>query len=219
MRELNQNSLPDKSWTSRHLVYTHGYGAVAAAADQVNDDEPSFVLNNIPASGELDLNEKYTDVYYGEDFSDYAVVGTKVTEQQAVPPKEGAQPKKYAGSGGDCFPYYFKEMGIGPIIGMRTWGGLVGISHNLPLVDGGSVTMPDFGMWDPKTEQWVVENHGVDPDIEVENPPSALVAGHDPQLERAIQWSLDQLEKNPPKRPERPRYKVQKGLPETSAAR
>jgi tricorn protease len=120
---------------------------------------------------------------------------------------------QYAGSGGDAFPYYFKEMGIGPVIGMRTWGGLVGISHSLPLVDGGSVTMPDFGMWDPHTGQWAVENHGVDPDIAVENSPSDMVAGHDPQLERAIQWSLDQLAKNPPKKPERPPYKVQAGLP------
>ena len=125
---------------------------------------------------------------------------------------------QYAGSGGDAFPYYFKLLGIGPIIGMRTWGGLVGISHNLPLVDGGSVTMPDFGMWDPAVGQWVVENHGVDPDIEVENPPSALVAGHDPQLERAIQWTMSELEKAP-KRPERPRYKVQAGLPEGRASR
>jgi uncharacterized membrane protein (UPF0182 family) len=100
VRELNQNSLPDKSWTSRHLVYTHGYGAVAAAADQVSGDEPSFVLNNIPATGELQLDDKYSDVYFGEDFADYAVVGTKVTEQQAVPVKEGAQPKKYGGKSG-----------------------------------------------------------------------------------------------------------------------
>lgn len=124
---------------------------------------------------------------------------------------------QYAGSGGDAFPYYFKELGIGPVIGMRTWGGLVGISHNLPLVDGGGVTMPDFGMWDPATSQWAVENHGVDPDIAVENSPAEMVAGHDPQLERAIQWSLDQLAKNPPKHPKRPAYKVQPGLPEPSA--
>jgi len=78
--------------------------------------------------------------------------------------------------------------------------------------------MPDFGMWDPKTEQWAVENHGVDPDIQVENSPSDLVAGHDPQLERAIQWSLDELAKNPPKKPTRPAYKVQPGLPQPSAS-
>ncbi len=115
---------------------------------------------------------------------------------------------EYAGSGGDAFPYYFKLQGLGPIIGKRTWGGLVGISQSLPLVDGGEVTMPDFGVWDPKTSSWIIENHGVDPDIEVENAPDALVAGHDPQLERAIQYAREQLEVNPPKRPVRPKYKV-----------
>jgi tricorn protease len=119
---------------------------------------------------------------------------------------------QYAGSGGDAFPHYFRQLGIGPLIGMRTWGGLVGISHNLPLVDGGVVTLPDFGMWGPAKSEWVIENHGVDPDIEVENTPSAMVSGRDPQLERAIEWALDQLAKNPPRKPARPPYKVQEGL-------
>ena len=116
---------------------------------------------------------------------------------------------QYAGSGGDCFPYYFRLAGLGPVIGKRTWGGLVGISHNLPLVDGGGVTMPDFGFWD-LSGKWAVENHGVDPDIEVENPPDALVAGHDPQLERAIQYCMDELKSHAPQKPPRPKYKVQK---------
>ena len=117
---------------------------------------------------------------------------------------------EYAGSGGDAFPFFFRQQGVGPIIGKRTWGGLVGISHNLPLVDGGAVTMPDFGMYDPRKRQWLVENHGVDPDIEVENAPDLMVSGHDPQLERAIDWTLEQLKKNPPQPVERPAYKVQK---------
>ena len=116
---------------------------------------------------------------------------------------------QYAGSGGDAFPYYFRLKGLGPVIGKRTWGGLVGISHDLPLVDGGAVTMPDFGMWDPKSGQWVVENHGVDPDIEVENPPDAIVSGHDPQLERAIRYVNDELSAHPPRRPAQPKHKVQ----------
>jgi tricorn protease len=115
---------------------------------------------------------------------------------------------QYAGSGGDAFPHYFRLAGVGPLIGKRTWGGLVGISHNLPLVDGGVVTMPDFGMWDPQTEQWVIENHGVDPDIEVENAPHEMVAGHDPQLERGIDYCLEQLKTHPPKKPTPPKYKV-----------
>ena len=115
---------------------------------------------------------------------------------------------QYAGSGGDAFPHYFRLAGLGPVIGERTWGGLVGISHDLPLVDGGSVTMPDFGMWDPKSGQWAIENHGVDPDIEIENAPHEMVAGHDPQLERAIQYCMEQLKTHPPKKPPRPAYKV-----------
>jgi tricorn protease len=115
---------------------------------------------------------------------------------------------EYAGSGGDCLPYYFRLAGIGPVIGKRTWGGLVGISQNIPLMDGGVVTMPDFGMWDPQAGGWVVENHGVDPDIEVENVPADMVSGRDAQLERAIQWCLSELEKRPAERPARPAYKV-----------
>ncbi|MBI1798128.1 MAG: PD40 domain-containing protein [Candidatus Eisenbacteria bacterium] len=118
----------------------------------------------------------------------------------------------YAGSGGDCFPYFFRLAGLGPVIGTRTWGGLVGISHSLPLVDGGSVTMPDFGFWDAKTGQWSVENHGVEPDIEVENTPDMMILGHDAQLEKAIQYCLRELIRNPPKKPERPKYKTQEGL-------
>jgi len=125
---------------------------------------------------------------------------------------------EYAGSGGDAFPFYFKMQNLGPVIGKRTWGGLVGISHNLPLVDGGSVTMPDFGMYDGKQGKWLVENHGVDPDIEVENSPSLMVDGHDPQLERAIQYCVDELKKNPPKKPLLPAFKVQEGLSEAAKA-
>ena len=121
---------------------------------------------------------------------------------------------EYAGSGGDAFPYYFKMQGLGPIIGKRTWGGLVGISHDLPLVDGGAVTMPDFGMYDPRQGKWLVENHGVDPDIEVENSPDQMVSGRDPQLEKAIQYCMDSLQKNPPAKSLLPAFKVQEGLNE-----
>jgi tricorn protease len=94
-----------------------------------------------------------------------------------------------AGSGGDCFPYFFKEDKIGPVVGTRTWGGLVGIGNSVPLIDGGSVTAPGFGFW-ISTEhgpEWIVENHGVDPDYVVEQRPDLEVSGHDPQLEKAIE--------------------------------
>ena len=115
---------------------------------------------------------------------------------------------EYAGSGGDCFPFYFRQQGVGPIIGKRTWGGLVGISRDLPLVDGGSVTMPDFGIYSTDGK-WIIENHGVDPDIEVENTPESGVDGRDLQLEKAIEWSLEQLKTHPPVKPARPAYKKQ----------
>jgi tricorn protease len=134
------------------------------------------------------------------------------TPQTAIDGPKCILINEYAGSGGDAFPFYFRMQGLGPVIGKRTWGGLVGISHNLPLVDGGVITMPDFGMYDPRTGQWLVENHGVDPDIEVENAPDLMVSGHDPQLEKAIEWSLDQLKTNPPVAFKRPPYKVQEGL-------
>jgi tricorn protease len=130
------------------------------------------------------------------------------TPQSAIDGPKCMLINQYAGSGGDAFPYFFRLVGAGPLIGKRTWGGLVGYSHLLPLVDGGIVTMPDVGVFD-LAGHWVVENHGVDPDIEVDNPPDALVAGHDPQLERAIAWTLEQLGKHPVTRPPRPPYKVQ----------
>jgi len=116
---------------------------------------------------------------------------------------------EYAGSGGDAFPYYFRMQKLGPVIGTRTWGGLVGIDEDIPLVDGGFVTMPDAGMWDRTKADWVVENHGVDPDVEVVNRPELMARGRDPQLERAIEYCLEQLKTNPPAHPKRPAYKVQ----------
>jgi tricorn protease len=115
---------------------------------------------------------------------------------------------EYAGSGGDAFPYYFRLRGCGPVIGKRTWGGLVGISHDLPFVDGGGITMPDFGIYGTDGK-WMIENHGVDPDIEVENTPESMINGHDLQLEKAIEWTLDQLKQHPVVRPEHPAYKKQ----------
>jgi tricorn protease len=101
---------------------------------------------------------------------------------------------EYAGSGGDAFPYYFHTYGLGPLIGKRTWGGLVGIAHGLiPLMDGGFVTCPEFAFMSLEGE-WAVENHGVDPDIEVDNKPDSVIRGRDPQLEKAIEVILEEIE-------------------------
>ncbi len=110
----------------------------------------------------------------------------------------------WSGSGGDAFPYYFREAGLGPLVGMRTWGGLIGISGNPQPIDGGFVSVPTFGFYEE--DGWAVEGYGVDPDYEVENAPHEMVAGRDPQLETAISVVLRLLEKEPPKRPKKPAY-------------
>lgn len=113
----------------------------------------------------------------------------------------------WSGSGGDAFPYYFKKAGLGPLIGSRTWGGLIGISGAPGLIDGGVVTVPTFRMYDVDGT-WFSEGYGVDPDIQVPEDPTALANGSDPQLERAVQEVLRMLDENPPPAPARPEYEV-----------
>lgn len=111
-----------------------------------------------------------------------------------------------SGSGGDALPWLFKEAKLGPLVGKRTWGGLVGIGGIPTLMDGGEVTSPSVAFFSPKG-QWDVENHGVDPDYVVEQDPKLVSEGHDPQLEKAVSLALDELKKNPPPAtPEHPTY-------------
>ena len=114
---------------------------------------------------------------------------------------------EYAGSGGDAFPYYFRAYGLGPLIGKRTWGGLIAIGGEPPLVDGGYVTCPSTAFVD-MGGQLAVEGHGVDPDIEGDNRPDLVIDGQDPQLEAAIEEVLRAIEENPPILPELPPYSV-----------
>jgi len=109
-----------------------------------------------------------------------------------------------AGSGGDLLPWMFRKFKIGKLIGKRTWGGLVGTLGYPTLMDGGRVTAPNLAIW--TEDGWVVENVGVPPDIEVEQEPAKVIAGHDPQLEKAIEVIMKELEKNPPKKLIRPPY-------------
>ncbi|HWW62332.1 MAG TPA: PDZ domain-containing protein, partial [Thermoanaerobaculia bacterium] len=109
----------------------------------------------------------------------------------------------YAASGGDALPYYFRKRKLGTLIGTRTWGGLIGLSGNPSLMDGGNVSAPQFRFFDTEGA-WAVEGTGVSPDIEVVDRPDLVAAGHDPSLEAAVKLLLEQLEKNPPKKPESP---------------
>ena len=110
-----------------------------------------------------------------------------------------------AGSGGDLFPWMWRQARLGPIIGKRTWGGLVGTLGFPVLLDGGSITAPNLAFWTPE-DSWLVENEGVPPDIEVEQTPADVIAGRDPQLERAIAVVMEQLKKTPPVKTTRPAY-------------
>ena len=111
----------------------------------------------------------------------------------------------WSGSGGDCFPYYFKKAGLGPLVGTRTWGGLIGMTGTPPLIDGGNVTVLTFGIYNTKGE-WIIEGYGVDPDVKVVDDPGLMAQGHDPQLERAIDEVLKALKKNPPAEVKKPKY-------------
>lgn len=101
-----------------------------------------------------------------------------------------------AGSGGDMLPYLFRHMNIGPLVGTKTWGGLVGIWDTPPLVDGGYITAPRGGFYNLKGE-WDVENIGIAPDIDVEMTPKDVIEGHDPQLEKAVEEGLRLIKEHP----------------------
>ncbi len=109
----------------------------------------------------------------------------------------------WSGSGGDAFPDYFRKAGIGPLIGTKTWGGLIGITGTPTLVDGGSVTAPTFRMYNPD-QTWFPEGHGVEPDIYIPEDPSALARGNDPQLKAAVGYLLKAIADSPPAVPEPP---------------
>jgi tricorn protease len=100
----------------------------------------------------------------------------------------------YSSSGGDALPYFFRVNGLGPLVGTRTWGGLIGLSGNPPLVDGGVVQVPTFRIYD-REGKWVVENEGVSPDVEVFDDAGSRVKGHDPSLEKGVEILLKELEK------------------------
>lgn len=111
----------------------------------------------------------------------------------------------FAGSDGDIGPQTFRLLGIGPIIGTRSWGGVVGIRSDKAFIDGGMSTQPEFAWWEPDAG-WTLENHGVDPDVELDILPADSAAGRDPQLDAAVDYLLMQLNQHPPVKPTPPAY-------------
>jgi tricorn protease len=134
---------------------------------------------------------------YGDDFKTptHSIQGPKVMIIDET-----------AGSGGDLLPWMFRKMELGPLVGKATWGGLVGTLGFPVLMDGGSITAPNLAIW--TEDGFIVENVGVPPDIEVEQWPADVIAGRDPQLERAIEVVLAELEANPPTDPVKPPYPI-----------
>jgi len=165
----------------------------------------------------LVLDERFN---HGGNIADYIVDLLARTPTMANASREGEDvvdpaaavfgPKvmlinQMSGSGGDALPWLFRKAKVGPIVGKRTWGGLVGIGGYPALIDGGSVTAPRWGLYGTEG-QWEVENVGIAPDVEVEEDPALVRLGKEPQLERAVQLALEALAKNPPVKLKRPAY-------------
>ncbi len=201
--------------------------------DQMTNGRVAYVyMPNTSLAGLTNFNRYYyaqvgkEAVIIDERFNGGGALATDIVEalgkklMSVVTPREGhdlLQPQdaifgpkamiinETAGSGGDAMPWYFRRAGAGTLIGKRTWGGLVGIPAPPDLMDGGVVTAPSLAVWNPKGE-WEVENHGIAPDIEVEFDPELVHQGHDPQLEKAVEVVMSQLEKNPEPKLHHPPY-------------
>ena len=120
---------------------------------------------------------------------------TTIPQQLLIGPKVCLM-NHFSASDGDIFPFFFRKYGIGPLIGTRTWGGVRGIRGDWMLLDGGYITIPEDAMYGLDS-QWVIENHGVEPDMVVDDSPADWLAGHDVQLEAGINYLLDELKKHP----------------------
>jgi tricorn protease len=185
---------------------------------------PGIIAFDKELAGQLDKDGMIVDERFnaGGQFPDFyteklkrsllAVVSSRDGKDVPYPPVAIYGPKimlvnELSGSGGDLFPWFFRFEKIGPIVGTRTWGGLVGINNSAPLRDGGFVTAPAFGLYSwADGGGWIVENHGVDPDFVVPQRPDLVVEGHDPQLEKAIELANEALKdyKGLPPRPKFP---------------
>jgi tricorn protease len=146
--------------------------------------------------------------YLRQPIRNYATTREGADQQfptSAIPGPKVMLINEMAGSGGDYLPYTFRQSGLGPLVGKRTWGGLVGIGGYPSLLDGGQVTAPRWGIWFPNG-RWDVENRGVAPDVEVEFDPKLVRAGKDPQLEKAIEIVTKELAEHPVTHPKHPPF-------------
>jgi tricorn protease len=104
---------------------------------------------------------------------------------------------EFSASDGDLFPYRFRHYKLGKLVGKRSWGGVIGIRGTLPFLDGAVLNKPEFASYDLNGKKWIIENHGVDPDIVVDNDPAKEFAGIDEQLNRAIELVVEEMRRNP----------------------
>jgi tricorn protease len=219
----NEFSLRNRAWEEDNrrkvgelsggkLAYVHVPDTAVGGYTNFN----RFYFAQVDKQGAV-IDERYN---HGGEIADYLVDMLKRPLRNCAISREGEKfcsplaqiygPKtmiinEMSGSGGDALPWMFKQDGVGPLVGVRTWGGLVGIYNYPPLLDGGFVTAPRVAIYGLHG-QWEVENHGIAPDIEVENDPASVAAGHDPQLEKAVQVTLEALKKNPVVLPDHPAY-------------
>ncbi len=219
----NENNLRHLAWIegNRRKVdqLSHGELAYVHLPDTAMGGFTSFnryFFAQIGRQGAV-IDERYN---HGGDIADYVIEYLSRKPMGRIATREGADitdptqaiygPKvmiinEFAGSGGDAMPWYFRKADVGPLVGMKTWGGLVGIGGYPPLIDGGTVTAPRWAFYG-LTGQWEVENHGIAPDVEVDLDPKLAREGHDAQLEKAVAVAIELLKKNPPPTYKRPAY-------------
>ena len=219
----NEGGLRNRAWIEGNVrkvdSATGGRVAYVYVPDTAEDGYQSFKRYFYPQAhkeaiivderfnGGGNLADYYIDVLQRPALSYWAMRygGDLKTPTASIQGPRALLTDETAGSGGDYFPWMFKKLKLGPTIGKRTWGGLVGILGTPVLMDGGSVTSPNLAIWTPE-DGYIVENVGIPADIEVEQNPKDVIAGHDPQLERAIGWVLEELKKNPAPKLKRPAY-------------
>jgi tricorn protease len=191
--------VPDTGIPGQNELFRQFYGQI---------DKPGLIVDErwngggqIPTRFIELLNRPVTNYWARRDGLDWT------WPRDAHPGKKCMLINGMAGSGGDAFPHYFRQAGLGKLIGTRTWGGLVGISGNPTLIDGGSVSAPTFAFYE-KNGTWGIEGHGVEPDkgFEVVDDPTLMQNGGDPQLDAAISHLQDELKKSPYVPPKRPPY-------------